>query len=130
MKYLLDTHIWIWSHLNPSRLTQRVRKILTSSRNELWLSPISIWEMLVLTERGKLLLTITAEDWIKQALELAPMREAPLTFEIARLSRSVQLSHDDPADRFIAATAMQLDLILITADKRLQNSAGFEVLKN
>ena len=48
MKLLLDTHIWLWSVLEPHRLSRRVAKALQDSSNELWLSPISIWELIVL----------------------------------------------------------------------------------
>src|SRR5205823_2142007 len=41
---LLDTHVWVWSHVEPDRLTSRVTAALTDVGNELWLSPISIWE--------------------------------------------------------------------------------------
>ena len=44
MKLLLDTHIWVWSVAEPERLSSRVRNALESPENEIWLSPISIWE--------------------------------------------------------------------------------------
>lgn len=52
MKLLLDTHIWLWSLLEPERLGPEVRRAFEGSGNELWLSPISIWETLMLVERG------------------------------------------------------------------------------
>ena len=54
MKLLLDTYIWIWSVAEPERLSSRVRNALDSSENEIWLSPISIWEFLLLVEKGRL----------------------------------------------------------------------------
>ena len=53
MRLLLDTHIWVWSLLDPSRLSRRVRAELESPDNELWLSPISAWELLVLIEKSR-----------------------------------------------------------------------------
>jgi len=50
---LLDTHIWLWSHAEPERLTKRVAAALADDSNQLWRSPISIWEFLLLTERGR-----------------------------------------------------------------------------
>jgi PIN domain nuclease of toxin-antitoxin system len=53
MKLLLDTHIWLWSLLEPRRLSGRVAKALADSRNELWFSPVSTWEILIFfAERG------------------------------------------------------------------------------
>jgi PIN domain nuclease of toxin-antitoxin system len=130
LRFLLDTHIWIWSLLEPEHLTRKVRKALESADSELWLSPISVWEMLLLVESGSVTLNVEKDKWLKQAMQNAPMREAPITIEIARLSRVVPLTHQDPADRFLAATAMHLNLTLITADARLMNSRDFSVLAN
>jgi PIN domain nuclease of toxin-antitoxin system len=54
MKLLLDIHIWIWSHLEPWRITSEVTKELGDPRNELWLSPLSIWELVLLVEKKRL----------------------------------------------------------------------------
>ena len=53
MKLLLDTHIWIWMVLNPTRLSRRVASALNDSENQLWISPISVWELLMLTQKGR-----------------------------------------------------------------------------
>ncbi len=130
MKLLLDTHIWIWSLLEPGRLTKRVVKALESKQNELWLSPISVWETLILVERGRIILNQGVHDWLAEARMLAPMKEALMTTEIAIESRRIKLSHQDPADRFLAATAKVLDLTLVTSDRRLMKGKGFQVLPN
>jgi PIN domain nuclease of toxin-antitoxin system len=52
MKLLLDTHIWLWSVLEPERLSRRVSKEIQDMSNELWLSPISVWELIVLWQKG------------------------------------------------------------------------------
>jgi len=130
VKLLLDTHIWLWSLLDPSKLAPRVDKALRDSGNELWLSPISVWETLLLHERGRLELKGPPGAWIEQALRAAPMKEAPLTHAIARASSRVDLPHRDPADRFLAATAIVLDLTLVTADQRLIGHEDFRALAN
>jgi PIN domain nuclease of toxin-antitoxin system len=130
MKLLLDTHIWIWSLLEPKRLVPRVRKELASSGSEIWLSSISIWEVLLLVERDRLQLDRPAPEWLDDALARVPMREAPITYEIARQSRDLDLTHQDPADRVLAATALTLDLTLVTADDRLLRSKRVKLLAN
>ena len=52
MKLLLDTHIWVWSLSEPSRLSPGVTRALDSKSSELWLSPISLWELGILVEKG------------------------------------------------------------------------------
>lgn len=130
MKLLLDTHIWIWSLLEPARLSSRVRRVLASADHELWLSSISIWEFLLLAERGRVKLDRSAPEWLDAALLRAPVGEAPVTHQIARQSRCLDLTHDDPADRFIAATTLVLGLTLITADTRLLASKSISTMAN
>jgi PIN domain nuclease of toxin-antitoxin system len=130
VKLLLDTHIWIWSHIAPDRLAPRVRRTLAASTTEVWLSPISVWEFLLLVERGRLQLAIDPEAWLDVAFASAAIHEAPLTREVARRSRIVGVPHQDPADRFLAATAQVHDLILVTDDDRLLRGRGFATLAN
>lgn len=130
MKVLLDTHIWLWALLEPERLTEGVRGVLTAADTELWLSPISVWEALLLAERGRIRVEGRAGDWVERLLAALPRREAPLTGEVALASRRVELPHEDPADRFLAATAQVYSLVLVTADERLREGRGFSVLAN
>jgi PIN domain nuclease of toxin-antitoxin system len=130
VKLLLDTHIWIWSHVEPERLVPQVGAALEASGNELWLSPISIWEFLLLVERGRVVVDGTPRDWVEEAWSRAGMREAPLNREVALRSRTVRLPHQDPADRFIAATAEVHDLTLVTDDENLLRGRGFAKLPN
>lgn len=131
MKLLLDTHIWIWGVASPDRLTRRVKTALGSASNELWLSPISVWEFLVLVEKGNLKLDRPAASWVEAALAAPGMlRDAPMTREIAIESRRVPLPYQDPADRFIAATALVQGLTLVTADERLLAVKSLPTLAN
>jgi PIN domain nuclease of toxin-antitoxin system len=117
MRLLLDTHIWLWSLREPKRITKKVQQALDDESNELWLSPISTWEALILHRKGKIVLHSDPAFWIAQ--NTAQLREAPLTHEIVVVSQELQLPHADPADRFLAATAKVLDLTLITSDQNL-----------
>jgi len=130
MKLLLDTHVWLWGLLEPQRLRREVREQLGDSGNEKWLSPISVWEALFLGERGRLALTPDPETWVRAQLARAPVRQIALDHEVALQSRRLRLSHEDPADRFIAATARVHGLTLVTADLRLlRRPDGFAVLR-
>jgi len=122
MRYLLDTHIWLWSLLEPDRIGAPVLAILQDDDNELFISPITVWEIMILAERGKIELHPTPEEWIAEALERSPVMEAKLSHAIAVKSRRIELPHQDPADRFIAATAWEYGMVLITADQRLREA--------
>ncbi len=119
LNILLDTHIWLWYLLGNNRLSTNLRNIIASEQNELWLSPISVWETIVLAEKGRLELNSEPIVWVKKYLRILDVKEARLTYEIAMLSRQLELSHQDPADRFIAATAVHHDFVLATVDNRL-----------
>lgn len=130
MKLLLDTHIWLWSLLEPERLVPRVRAELESPGAELWLSPISVWEALMLAERGRVAVGSDPAAWVEQMVRATPRREAVLTHEVAVQSRRLSLPHQDPADRFLVATAMVYDLVLVTADERLLLARAVGLLAN
>ena len=130
MKLLLDTHIWVWSVADVSRLADPVRRALEDRSNELWICAISIWEVLILSERGRLMLDPDARSWVRDALADPPLREAPVTIDVAAASRVVRLQNQDPADRFIAASAMVFGLTLVTADADLSGCPDIAVLPN
>lgn len=127
MKLLLDTHIWLWSVLEPEHLAPGVAEALEEPSNELWLSPISVWELMVLVEKGRLVLDRPPARWIADVCGAVPLRDAPLTRHVAVESRRLALSHEDPADRFIAATAKVYDLTLVTSDERLLQLDGVKM---
>ena len=60
-KYILDTHIFLWSLMEPERLSRKVTTELNEPKNELWLSPISIWETIILAEKGRIVLDDSPE---------------------------------------------------------------------
>lgn len=130
MKLLLDTHIWIWSSSQPERLSARVARQLDNLENEIWLSPVSIWELRVLHDKGRVRLIPNAVSWISDNLTRLKIREAPLTFEVALAVSSLNLPHNDPADGFIAATAKIFGLTLVTADEQLAKLRDIAVLPN
>lgn len=130
MRLLLDTHIWVWSQLEPERLSRRVRRALQDPDGELWLSPISVWELLLLVEGGRITVTGDPGAWVQEALRAGPFREAPLTHAAALETGRVALRHRDPADRFLVATARVLDLALVTADRRLLEAKPCKLLAN
>jgi PIN domain nuclease of toxin-antitoxin system len=127
--YLLDTHVWLWSLLDPDRLRKKTRALLTAPSSTLWLSPISVWETALLVERGRLELDTDARHWVQDAIAASGIGEAPLNHEVALQSLELKLKHDDPADRFIAATANVYQFTLVTADEGLLRGKGYDTIK-
>ena len=127
MKLLLDTHIWLWLTIDPKRLGRRTSQILDDKQNELWLSPISTWEALTLHQKGKVHLHGDLSEWVANAVSATKL--APFTHEVALAGRQFPYNQD-PADRFLCATALVLDLTLVTADEKLLSLANIKTLAN
>ncbi len=69
--------------------------------------------------------------WMREVLDVHPFSEAAINHEVALKSRTIKLPHQDPADRFIAASAIVYDLTLVTADRHLISAAkDYLVLPN
>jgi PIN domain nuclease of toxin-antitoxin system len=119
MKLLLDTHIWIWSLPGPGKLARRVTTAFHKNTTGIGLSPVSVWELGILADKGHIVLNMDLEQWVEKAFKAAPLCEAPLTNAVALATRKIQLPHRDPADAFLAATASIFNLTLVSADERL-----------
>jgi len=124
MRYLMDTHVWVWWNMHPEKLSQRVRALLSAPAKyeELLLSAISPWEFAKLLEKGRLGISCDAEEWIRQALEMSKLRLVPLTPVVAYRSTVLPSPfHDDPADQIIVATAREENATLLTSDDRIRS---------
>jgi PIN domain nuclease of toxin-antitoxin system len=122
MKYLLDTHTWIWWHMNPRKLSQKVKKLIgdSSRYDEMLLSAISPWEFSKLIEKKRLGISCDPEDWIEKALDMPKLRLVPLTPVLAYRSTALpQPFHSDPADQIIVATAREENAAILTKDERI-----------
>jgi PIN domain nuclease of toxin-antitoxin system len=130
IKYLLDTHIWLWSSLEPERLSRRVAKTIADPANELWLSPVSVWELVILCRKKRFSLKTDIPTWVANSISQLRLIEAPLTVEVPLAMSSLSFSHADPADQFLVASAKVFDLTLVTADERLISTPGIKILAN
>lgn len=83
---------------------------------------------MILAEKGRIGLNTNPTAWMEGVLNAVPFRQATLNHEVAMKSRRIQLPHQDPADRFIVASAAVYDLILITSNRLLIDSTdGYAV---
>ena len=128
MRILLDTHIWLWSIYEPEKVGPNLRRELKNPENELWLSPISTWEALVLQDKGRIQLDGDRGAWVAEATAI--FREAPFTHHVVLESQRIPFPNRDPADRFLAATAKVFGLTLATADTKLLGLGEIATLAN
>lgn len=124
MKYLLDTHTWIWWHMTPSKLSKKVKQLISEAKkyDELLLSSISPWEFSKLLEKKRLGISCNPENWLKSALDMPKFRLVGLTPSIAYRSTVLpQPFHNDPGDQIIVATAREENATVLTKNEKIQN---------
>ena len=126
---LLDTHIWFWWVQDVNQLTPQQRTALSNSeRDGLGVSVISCWEVAMLVAKKRLALSVSATDWVRQALRYPGIRQLRLTPNIAVASTELPGDfHPDPADRIIVATARAHDVPVMTNDDRIRNYGHVKV---
>jgi PIN domain nuclease of toxin-antitoxin system len=104
---------------------------LSNSKNRLWLSPISVWELHFLYRKKRIELDgMDVETWVRKALDVRPLNEASLTTEVALQIPRLNLPHGDPGDHFLVATAKVFGLTLVTSDRQIIRSGEIPVLPN
>jgi PIN domain nuclease of toxin-antitoxin system len=130
MRFLLDTHIWLWMFREPHKLSSVVHQAVTEPANDCYLSPISIWEVMILLEKKRISFHEDFAVWFARTSQDLELGEANLTWQVVHEMRYILPNHKDPADRFLAATAIAHDLILVTSDQKLIGVPGLKVLAN
>ena len=125
---LLDTHTSLWWVSSPDELSAKASRAVETGAEtgRLLVSSISAWEVAVLVAKKRLKLDRSVEDWIARVEAIPAVQFLPVDNAIAVRSVGLEGLHDDPADRIIAATAMDLGCALVTKDKRLR---GYKPLK-
>ena len=131
MKLLLDTHTWFWAASRPESLSESARAAIADPTNELALSAITVWELLVLARKGRIDLGADRHAWVRKHIVDSPIPKTFLALTAAIAARSEALpgyDNPDPADRFLAATALEHDHVLVTADRSLREYAPLRTL--
>lgn len=130
MKILIDTHIWVWLVNRPQRLGTRSRRLLADLRQQVYLSPVSVWEAILIARGGRLGGSRDPNLWLDRALNEPMLLDAPISRRIALELSRFELLHHDPADRWIVATARVLGCKLMTEDEKIIDSGVVETIPN
>jgi PIN domain nuclease of toxin-antitoxin system len=121
MALLLDTHAAVWLS-QGTELSPNVQQRITAERNRdgVYLSAVTVWEVGNLVRRQRIALGITLADWVNSFFDLGGFQTIELSVEIVIGAANLPGSfHDDPADRFLVATARDLDIPILTRDTRI-----------
>lgn len=122
---VLDTHALIWWVNGDNRLStlagEAIKRETDREEGEILISSISAWEVALLVEKGRLMLTMEVNNWLKVVKEIDNVNFAPLDNDIA--VQSVKLPgrfHADPADRIITALARHHSAPVVTCDTKIR----------
>ncbi len=122
---VLDTHVLIWWVNEDKKLSSRalkaINKELLAEDGQLIISSITTWEIALLIQKGRLVLTMDIDDWIETVASIESVHFVPVDNEVA--IQSVRLPgefHPDPADRMITALARHLSVPLISSDEKIR----------
>ncbi len=116
MRVLLDTHALVYALAQPDSLSRKVVRLLEDSETERWVSVVSLWEIAVKVQIGKLSLPLDAAYYHRN-LEALGARTLGVTVEHSLALLRLPLHHRDPFDRLLIAQAAEENLTLVSRDK-------------
>ena len=116
MKYLIDTHIFLWFSAGSSELSQKAKQIIADKNNEIFISIASLWEISIKTSLGKLEIQKEYENIIDDVTGNA-MEILPINFSHTVAQNKLPFHHRDPFDRIILAQAIVENMNLISKDE-------------
>jgi len=107
---------------NCQQTAEKAIKRTLDKRSEVIVSAISAWEVSMLIEKERLILSMDVENWFDEVSQIDGIRFIPVDNEIGIKSTVLPGTfHKDPADRMIVATARKLAISLVTADEKIRN---------
>jgi len=118
MKFLLDTHIFIWWADQPEKLSPNALSALEDEANELLLSVASVWEMQIKTQLGKLNLSLPLKQLLKSQQQTNELTVLPVTLKHVLALEALPFHHKDPFDRLLIAQSIEEELTIVTADSQ------------
>lgn len=121
MRFLLDTHVFLWLALGSDEIPDRLASQLRDPDNDVFLSAVSTWEIAVKSKDGRLALPSPAVEYIvdhrhRHRIEPLPLEESA----IAHLNR-LPVLHRDPFDRMLICQAIEHEMTLVTNDANIRN---------
>ena len=119
MGYLLDTHTIMWYVGNsPNPLSLNMKELISNNENYIYLSSVSLWEIAIKVNLGKLTLSLTFDKFLDRIMN-SDFNILQIENEYLRKLADLPFLHKDPFDRLLIATAVAENLVIITADESI-----------
>jgi PIN domain nuclease of toxin-antitoxin system len=119
VRYLLDTHVWLWLQTQPERVSDDVRDRLGDGSAQLLLSAASSWEIAIKHALGKLPLPEPPKTYVPSRMRHDSVDGLPVTHAHALHVATLPPHHGDPFDRLLVAQSQLEDVPLVTADPNI-----------
>lgn len=120
MRFLLDTHCWLWLQIEPERLSSTLLDTMAARSSELYLSAASAWEIGIKHAAGRLPLPEPPSIYVEESMRRSGATGLPISHLHALAAAALPLHHRDPFDRVLVAQAQVEGLTLVTADAVLE----------
>jgi len=116
MRYLLDTHTFLWWNMDDEQLSALAKDLIADSQNEIFLSAASAWEIAIKTARGRLTLPEDPTRYVSNRLHLHGFQALPIQIHHAVQVYQLPTHHADPFDRLLIAQSQMEAMPLISID--------------
>ena len=120
MKYLLDTHAFLWFVADDNKISSKAKSVIEDSKNEIFFSAASAWELAIKTKLNRLKITGDLESFIIEQLSTNRFVPLSITLSHSLFTEKLPQIHKDPFDRMIIAQSIVEDLPLISADRKIR----------
>lgn len=118
MKILMDTHIFLWLNLEPEKIPKHLYQFLLDYDNQLFLSHVSIWEMMIKSELGKLQLNQSIEEMITTQIQENDVKLLSIDLKHIYKLKDLPQIHKDPFDRLLIAQSISENMFLMSVDQK------------
>ncbi|MFZ4827354.1 MAG: type II toxin-antitoxin system VapC family toxin [Phototrophicaceae bacterium] len=116
MNVLLDTHVFIWVASDVSQLSEKAYHLIRDPEHVKWLSLVSVWEMQIKSQMGKLILQKPLGELIEEQQEQNSLQVLPITLPHILALDELPFHHRDPFDRLLIAQSIQQGFVLLSRD--------------
>ncbi len=120
MNLLIDTSVFLWICCDPKLLSVTARQALENPKNDLWVHPVSFWELQIKNQIGKLPLKIPLQEFITKGMHRHGIQESTFSSESIFFLEKLPMLHRDPFDRLLIAHALLKSWTLVTSDETIK----------
>jgi PIN domain nuclease of toxin-antitoxin system len=117
MRFLLDTHAFLWFVLNDLQLSPKALQLIVEPTHDILISPASYWEVAIKVSLGKYQIPGSFQVWMEQQMVVNAFQILPITIAHVATVTTLPFYHRDPFDRLLIAQALTEKIAIVSADR-------------